>query len=250
MSIQQLLFHRGLRVVSGSRTFNSGSGTFVVPLFNSLTIELWGAGATASGFDCNGSPFPGSWVGGNSGGDSTIDSLGLFAGGGKASTDGKAAPSGGSAHGGSTNTGGSAGALGKQETAFSTWTAGNGGAGANGGSGGIGATYTIPSVNPPGSPVVSFGTAGNDQGGGVGGNAYYCGGTQPPNAGGKATSASGAGGAYCKRIYLASALVVKYLDELDYVVGSPGDPFNIPVVVTGNSFGFDPGRGKIKFTWS
>lgn len=232
MSIQQLLFIDVPAVVPGSSTKNSGSGTFTVPLFNSLTVEVWGGGACAGRYLFDGVSFSA----GFDGGDSSVSTLSLFAGGGKGSSDGKAAPSGGSASGGSTNTGGQAGGLGKLATT-NPYSAANGGNSGGGAAGGTGGTIELPFFLPS-YDITAKGNAGGSPGAGAGGNAYW-----DYTHSTKAISASGAGGGYCKRIYLASAGVVRYGDVLSYTVGAGASPEQ-PV------YGNDGASGRVKFTWS
>jgi alpha-tubulin suppressor-like RCC1 family protein len=119
-------------VVPGSQTFNS-SGSFVVPAYNNLTVQVWGAGGGGRGY-----------TSGGNGGYSHFNGIYAYGGNGGTTSPG----SGGTASGGTTNQTGGAGNFIK------------GGDGASGGSGGAaGAAY-------------SPGQGGSAPGGGGGGGSY------------------------------------------------------------------------------
>jgi hypothetical protein len=143
-------------VVPGSTTFDSGSGNYSVPAYNTLTIELWGGGAAGGpNADDFGS------VAGVNGNASTVSTYSLSAGGGlKSASDAGANPPGGvggtASGGNTTNTNGNAGG---QGTWYSgTYAGGDSGAGGNapgsGGSGGAGQGIFAAFINgnPGGAP--------------------------------------------------------------------------------------------------
>jgi hypothetical protein len=164
----------------GSVVFTTpGTGTFVVPPFQRLTVEAWGAGGAG------GRPYDNSLV--PSGGDTTFGTE-LIARGGQ---------------GGSFNAGGSGG-IGIGGTIFlsggngapsSGYYGGPGGAAPRGGAGGIGGVNEsgmIPPAYPP--------TSGGSPGGGGGGH-----GVAGPGGPGPGAHGGGAGG-YVARAYLPQEL--------------------------------------------
>ncbi len=169
-----------------SETFTtSGLHSYTVPAdFGTITIKLWGAGGGGGGS---------SDADGTAGGNTTISSLSLTAGGGLGgirSSGSQNGGAGGTATGGDTNTNGNAGANG---------TGINGGAGANaplGGTGGSGG------FNSPGS-------AGSAPGGGGGGGE------------GPAGSGGGGSGSYVEKIY-TTATLTPGTDITDINVGAGG----------------------------
>ena len=78
MAMQQTLFEKGVKVVPGTQTFTPGSGNFTVPLFNTFTIEVWGAGGGGGGFSTLAPYAP---INGTAGGGSSIGSLSAGGGG-------------------------------------------------------------------------------------------------------------------------------------------------------------------------
>lgn len=152
-------------VTPGSQTFNS-SGTFTVPNYNSLTVQVWGGGGGGGGDNDNSSN---GGVGGNS------SCLGLVARGGKGGIDNGGGGAGGTATGGTSNsTGGSGGA----------GTSSVGGKGGNAPGGGAGGAAQSTSRRA--------GNAGTIPGGGGGGA-----------KGALSGSGGGGGGAYSARTYAA-----------------------------------------------
>lgn len=162
-------------VTPGSVTYSSpGTYYFNVPLYRTLSIELWGGGG--SGVSNSSS--------GGTGGTSSIGALSMVANGGigGAQLGGGAQQGGpgGSASGGNTNNisggNGGDGVFGGRGSQHG----GAGGSGANGGSGGSGGLYYVyPASN------------GSPPGGGSGGS--------PRVAGG-----GGGGGAYCSSVFTGS----------------------------------------------
>lgn len=176
-------------VTPGSQTFTTvGTHTFTIPVHNTLTVEVWGAGAGGKGpRDCSVFPV------GTSGSASNWAGT-LIANGGSNSG------AGGTASGGTTNTTGGAGLA-----SSATWNGApgnNGGAGANGGAGG--GNTPIENTGLPGTAPGGGGSGGSDsnrgcgvsKGGGGGGGAYaartYSTGTYAPGA--SVTVIVGAGG--------------------------------------------------------
>lgn len=136
-------------VTPGTQQFEAGTHSFVVPEFNTLTITMWGGGASGSN----------PTVAGNA---STITSLGLTAGGGltgSISVNG----AGGTATGGDTNTTGGTGAV-----------RGDGGDAPGGGAGGLrwasGANQNGRPGEVPGGGGAGRRLANNDYGSGGGGS--------------------------------------------------------------------------------
>lgn len=221
LNISQLIGFGTGGVTPGSQTFTtSGSHQFSVPEYNTLTVELWGAGAAGA------AAVSGAGNGQN-GGATTIVALGMTAGGGVGGTkldpdldyrQFAAGGAGGTASGGNTlNTSGSAGSSGYE-----------GGSAANGGAGGTApyiASNTGPTSGGPGSAPGGGGGAGHYD---LGGNWLF------PGAGG--------GGSYSKSVYTPGTGPA-HRTLLDLVVGAGG------AGQTGNPNG-NGAVGRIVFTWS
>lgn len=179
-------------------TFNSGSGTFTVPAGEALSqIEAWGGGAGGGAGD--GAPKGGASGGGsgayvlknqaagagtninysvgagglgyhvvdtgdvgNPGGDSTVSTYSISAGGGQVGADYQAAASGGTASGGDVNTNGNA------SLACSGNTGTNGGSAPNGGIGGTGGGSSSPDATNGTAPGAGGGGGGRGTEGGDG----------------------------------------------------------------------------------
>ncbi len=136
------------------QTFNAtGVHSYTVPAsFGTITVRVWGGG---------GSGGQGAWWHGNglAGGNSSIASLGLMAGGGGfGNLTGGAPGAGGVASGGTVNTNGAAG------SANITTTGGLGGSSPNGGAGGNASNGTAPG----GGAAGSYGNPDGGAGGGAG----------------------------------------------------------------------------------
>lgn len=174
-------------VTPGSQLYASpGTYSFTIPAYNSLTVEVWGAGAGGSGITASSCTKVAGTDGGNSSwGGSTI----VAQGGNKGS--GNSGGTGGTASGGSTNTTGQAGT-----------SAGKGGNGANGGAGGA-----------------SRGSAGNGNAGsapaGGGGGAYAT-----TRGCYEVDGPGGGGGAYATRTYAPGAYAIG--QSVSVVVGTRG----------------------------
>jgi MSHA biogenesis protein MshQ len=184
MSVYNILLG-AIIIEPGSQNFTTvGTTSFSVPNYNTLTIELWGGGASGGG----GFNFPD----GQPGGSSSISQISLTAGGGGAGrsrNNGAAGGAGGVASGGNdTNWNGEAGNRAKPNI----WTGGRDGRRLNLG---LEPNYT-------GDP---FGTV--DGGGGRGGY-------------GNGEGGGGGGGAYVKSVYTAGAVAPG--TSLTVVVGGGG----------------------------
>ena len=151
-------------VVPGSQSFTtSGSFNFTVPAYNTLTVQVWGAGGGGAGCSTT------TKVAGVSGGASSWDGAVIANGGIRASTS--AGGAGGTASGGTTNMTG-------QNGSTAGTQAGPGGDGANGGAGGDtipGYGTGRPGVAPGGGGAgggYTGGRSGNCRGSGAGGGGY------------------------------------------------------------------------------
>lgn len=211
-------------VTPGSATYNSGSGNWTVPNYNTLTIELWGGGATAGA--STGTPVQGN--------NSTVSTLGLTAGGGRYPTGALNSATGGgvggtASGGNTTNTNGGTGGGCSPANAGPGYS-GTGGSSPNGGSGGAGVyNNSLTSVN---------GNPGNAPGGGGGGGNSF----SPVGGGNYYKRLGGGGGAYVKHVVTR---------------GSPGAPtigallaYVVAAAVTGNAGSGNGAAGRVKFTWS
>lgn len=189
MSIRQALiisYRPGVAVTPGSSTFDTGAGNFTVPTYNTLTVEIWGGGASGTG-DVS--------TLGNAGGTTSCSTLSMTAGGGNPGASSAAGGTGGAASGGTTtntagNTGGNSG---------SVASSGSGAGAPNGG-----ATATTPTGG-----TKTSGTTGTVPGGGGSG----------ANIGGTIVSGGGSG-SYSRSDYSAGAIAVGAL--LAYSVGAAG----------------------------
>ncbi len=182
----------------------AGTYTYTVPAsFGTITIRIWGGGGAGGSINTNAS---------GAGGNSSIVSLGLVAGGGTAGqavTSGNAtvAGAGGTASGGTINTNGANGAT------PSGGLSGFGGSSPNGGTGGT-------SVGSNAS-----GVSGSVPGGGGSGGSY---------TGGPAAAAGGGAGAYVEKTYTTSTLLPGTAIT-DIIVGAGGLYF--PTGINGGSGG-------------
>lgn len=208
------------QVVPGSTTFDTGSGNFTTPNYNTLTIEVWGAGASGGS--------GGTTVQSVAGGASTCTTKGMTANGGARTTvnaNGAGGGVGGTASGGNTTntTGGTGGDPSPLNT--SAGTSGAGGAGASGGAGGLAG----------GSP--STGAAGTAPGGGgAGSNNSAGGGTFQKFAG-------GGGAGYSKSVYTfgVTSGFPTVAQLLAYSVGAGP---------AANASGGAGANGRVRFTWT
>lgn len=192
-------------------TYNStGTYAYAVPAsFGTITIKLWGAGGSGGGAGS---------VNGTSGGNSSIASLGLVAGGGAFGPSSASGTfgSGGVASGGSINTNGANG------TAPGGGFSGSGGAASFGGAGGAGRNT---SGNGPNGAAPG--------GGGVGGT----------NTGGPGYGGGGGAGAYVEKTFTSVDLVPGSTLS-DVVVGAGG----VPSATT--YMGGSGGAGQVSITCS
>jgi hypothetical protein len=192
MFAQQVLASYG-GVIAGSQAFTSGSGTFVVPHYNTLTVNVWGAGASGNYEDGT----TGVFQVGNPGGTSSVSTLSISATGGSASFVAGDATGGTGSGGNTTNSTGTAGSI-------SGFTSIGGGA-ANGGgnvtiTGGTDASQNgVPGTARGGGGTSGVGVGTPEAGGGGGGfsqSVYTFGVTSGAPAPGASLSwAVGAGGA-------------------------------------------------------
>lgn len=161
----------GTRITSGSQTYSSpGIYTFVVPAYNTLTVQVWGAGGGGGGVgDENQMNATGS-AGGASSFNGTVVGNGGLGGRGYGSA-GSGGGAGGSASGGDTNlTGGTGGNAGNPcagssggASASGGWGAGGAGACASGGGGAGGystKTYTASQLTVTSGITVVVGAGG------------------------------------------------------------------------------------------
>lgn len=141
-------------VVPGSQDFSS-SGTFNVPAYNTLTVQVWGAGGGGGGWRYGAYSYAG-----NPGGASSFNSDIIANGGGGGFSAGGA---GGTASGGTTNTVGGTGIVGTMGNCNS----GVGGASPNGGAGGAtaGASGGAPGGGGASGCYINFMLSGGGGGG-------------------------------------------------------------------------------------
>lgn len=213
---------------AGSTTFDSGSGNYTVPVYGTLTIELWGGGGPAG---------VGATVG-TAGGASTVSTYSLSAGGGAVKNAANlTAGAGGTASGGNTtNTNGTAGTNGSVLGGLGPWHGFNGAnAPGGGGTGGTGATKPQPF-----NTNTDRGTDGGAPGAGAGGSV-----TGNPVGGGTVTGQpSGSSGAYVRHVFTFGAPGAPAAGALiAYAVGVAGLSDNNATMANG-------GAGRIKFTVS
>jgi hypothetical protein len=194
---------------SDSQTFTS-SGTFVVPAYTTLTVQMWGGGGGGAG-DVGGTQ-------GAVGGTSTFSTL--SAGGGLSGFPGVSTTgfggTGGAASGGTTNTGGNTGAN-------SVADSGGAGGAAPGNGGGGGATIN----------VAAHGNVGQTPGGGGGG------GYNDANTFG---GGGGGSGAYASRTYSPGELPVD--SQVLVTIGAGGAGGN------GTWLGGNGARGELRISWT
>jgi len=230
----------GVPVTPGSQQFDSGSGSFATPAYNTLIVEIWGAGGGSCSWNLTG---PAKSAGTN-GGASSVSTLSLSAGGGVGSDMASASSRqrrrrGGTASGGDTNTTGQAGSAGQGQntSAASSWFGGKGGDSPNGGTGGAQTVDT----NTTATGVA--GNIGNAPGGGASGGAQLSSGTKCGTGGGGAARI--AANLYVRRNRRRAS--VRRL--LAYAVGVGG----VRGVVTQSGFflnGNSGAAGRVRFTWS
>jgi hypothetical protein len=162
-------FPGGIVSVAGSQNFTAiGSSNFTVPVYTSLTAQVWGGGG--SGGQCSSSGFSG-----NVGNNSTF--AGLVAGGGSAggngySSDGVGGPGGGSTGGGVGSSNGTVGGNASgYNGGFGAVAPGMGGTQAPGGSYNYGNGSSATNWGAGGGGVGGF--FGAQGGGGGGGSGAY-----------------------------------------------------------------------------
>lgn len=213
--------------------------TFRLPYFNTIKIELWGAGGAGGGGDHNITPS------GLSGGASSLNTIGnlaigLVAGGGGGGI-------GGNNSGTKIGTGGGGGAAAVNNPAgVIVLTSGNSGSDAVAGQPGFGGNS--PNGGSGGAPG-STGTDGQPPGGGGGGAGYdngaQSGGGKKSGGGAVKDSAGGGGGgsgAYVSAFFTKHNLAQRAV--INYNIGSKG--FASPAEYTAGS----GANGKIRITWT
>jgi len=213
-------------VTPGSAEYNSaGAGSQVLPNFNTLVVELWGAGSSGNGLTPPSTNFPG-----NDGGTTTCSTLGLTAGGGVRPSGAPANPgAGGLASGGDINTSGSQGVAGGAYNGVF----GRGGSSPNGGA------TTLPPAGQ-GTP----GLADN----GFNGAAPGAAGSAPTYnvSGSQFSGCGGSGGAYCRKTYTRGSPGAPAIgDTINHIVGGGGARD-----AAANFDGGSGANGRIRYTWS
>jgi hypothetical protein len=226
-------------VVPGSTTFDSGSGNFTVPGYNTLTVELWGGGGSGRGSTNQVANGASGGVGGNNGVDSTVSTLGLTAERGRGASGGTGTGTGGAGGagvGGDDNQSGESGQSGTSNS-NSSIAYRYGGASPNGGARATG--------NLSGTTSGADGIAGNAPGGGGTGWAINV--NQGPGFGWQSYAhASGGGGGYTSKTYVRGEPGAPDIgDLLAYAVGAGGAS-----VGSGSSESGAGAAGRVKFTWS
>lgn len=226
-------------VTPGATSLTSGSGTYTVPNYNTLRIQVWGAGASGQSWKSNaGSP---NVHGGNAGGSSSGWTLSATGGQPAATTSLTSLPqsltggSAGTGSGGSDNQTGTAGGSGQQQTGGSPITSGLGGGGASGDGNAAGVQDTDNSV----ASTVT-GTNGRAPGGGGAGGSNY-------TSGINCSAAGGGGGGYASRFFTRGVDGPSIGAGLSYAVGAGGSAVAATGADTG-CLGGNGARGEVIFT--
>lgn len=222
-----MLFATARTVIAGSQTFDSSSGNFSMPAYNTLTVEIWGGGSSSVG-QTNGST-----VNGNAGGATTCSTLSMTANGAAAGITIGTPPftqpgAAGTASGGNTtNTTGNVGDIGVSPGTTSPCT----GAGAPNGGGNV----TTP------SGANTNGTNGSTPGGGGSGVHFAA-----------SSGAGGSSGGYSKSVYTFGVTsgfpAIGAL--LAWAVGSGGAAAGTTPADALNQRSGAGANGRVKFTWS
>lgn len=216
-------------VTPGSSSFTAGqSGTFVVPAFNTMTVDLRGGGAGGNAISTPG----GSVAAATAGQATTVSTLGLSAGGGGAGSGNTGGAAGVASGGNNINTNGNAGGSVAGVVASNT----NTGAGAAAPNGGAQVGPTV--VTPTGVGANHPGINGNSTGGGGEGNGKGNGSTIAQGMPG------GGSGAFVRSIYSAGAISVGA--SLSYAVAAAVAGGNAGAGSTGGT----GAGGALSFTWS
>jgi hypothetical protein len=235
----------GPPVVPSVTTFDSGSGNFTVPKYNTLTVEVWGPGR--GGYGCADSVNLSATTASAATSASSVSTLGMTAnGGGNGSNSGNipGGLAGGTASGGNdTNTSGTDG--GPQVTVSDPGTRPFGGTGGSAGNGGGSVAGPQAPPTPSGTSQLVAGNAGTTPGGGGSGSAGtrlnfistidYIG------------YRGGPGGGYCKSVYVFGVTTAfpSEGDVLAWTVaaGTAGAGISAP-----GSHGGDGKNGRVRFT--
>jgi hypothetical protein len=239
MSIYNILLaYKALVSTGGDVGFSDNSpGTnksYRLPYFNTIKIEIWGAGGAGGGADHNTTPT------GNHGDQSRLNTFGLTAGGGGAGI-------GGNNSGTKTGTGGGGGtASGSYGAGIIILTNGRSGATATSGQPGFGADAPyggkggLPgSTGGPGDvPGAGGGAGGYDNGAQPGGGKKSGGGSIRDSAGG----GGGGSGAYASAYFIKGQIPQRML--INYDIGAGGS------IAAAEFPGGAGGNGSIKITWT
>lgn len=206
-----------IAVTPSTTTHDSGSGTFIIPIFNTLTIDVWGGGGASASFDTGGAKA------GSAGAASTCSTLGMTANGGQPGSSlfgaGQPGGAGGTASGGNNSNGtGSAGG-----NAGTTAGTSFGGGASNGGG-----NVACPNSGGSGFGAGAQGSIPGGGGSGAHGNSTLMG-------------AGSGGGGWCRSVYSAGQLTVGA--GLAWSVGAGA------TAQTGNQATGGHGRnGRVRFT--
>ena len=213
------LFFVRLAYAAGTQTFSTpGSFQFTVPVYNTMTVSVWGGGGTGTGLDS----VVGNYVSGGTGQASSFNGTVIANGGvGGANANGGA---GGTASGGDTNTSGTAGGAGI------IGCSGAGGGSPNGGAGGAAAC--------PSNGLSSQGNPGGSPGAGGSGYILCLKGCTGAGVGG------GGGAGYAVKTYVLGAIAVG--TNVAVVVGAGG---NTSTQSVGSQGGLGA-PGQVTVTWT
>ena len=223
MMLPGMSFFIGQNVIPGSNTYTTaGVFTFTVPPFNTMTVELWGAGGGGGGYGDpgTGSRSTGSYFGAT--GVQTYFNASTYANGGYGGQNSGTDRGGGLAFG--------AGGGGGNAVGLTVATAGN--------SGGSGPASSAGAGAPNGGGSTSVNSQNGTAPGGGGAGYYY-------SSGGKFPAVTGGGGSggYAKSIFTPSVLTPGTV--LSLVVGAGGLALTNCAQTGGNG-----ANGKMIVTWS
>jgi len=234
---------------AGTRTFTTpGVFDFIIPAFETLTVELWGGGGGATAYAQVDEPTPG--------GDSSFHGT-VVAGGGAAALDGIAA-TGGTASGGTVNLPGAPGspACAQYLNTCSGYVTRLGGDSPHGGAGG----KTITQLDACSSYM--FGSAAGDgenghAPGGGGGGGHTCQFNWLQQQGWAMTGAGAGAGAYASITYAKGQLAPGTSAAVVVGAGGRGSKGAMSSQAPGNGgknpgfyTGGDGGRGEVRLSWT
>jgi hypothetical protein len=156
-------------VTSGSQWYGTaGTYSFTIPAYNTLTVEVWGAGAGGTELSAGGNGGQSSWngtliAGGGNGGVGGVGGIGGIASGGDINLTGGNGGGRGAGNGGSSPNGGTGGVFASGSAGWPGVASGGGGAG-EGGGGGAGAflrkTYSAGAFSVGANITVVVGAQG------------------------------------------------------------------------------------------